>query len=265
MRPLRILALPGLAALFCVSGLASASNVDRVQLAVVDSGGASCPRDATLTAWAHTSGPGTVRFMIHNSGGGRTGELQAEAVPGAAGTYLATYTHTFRVTTDVDTQYMAEASGSEQVSNWVPFQATCGPRARTGASARGAGAQPPARTAESRARASTGAATAGGGAPPARTTPPATPDAPDQGSGNSKPNSGGNGAKQCGSRISSTRVGALTRMGGMETAHMGWRIAVGSEHPNSWAKWDNARESSLDCRRSGLLWNCTAAARPCEP
>lgn len=272
MRSFRILAVVGVAAVICVPGLASAqaaraSNVDRVQLAVVDSGGAACPRDATLTAWAHTSGPGTVRFMIHNSGGGKTGELQAQAVPGAAGTYLATYQHTFRVTTDVDTQYMAEAAGSGETSNWVPFVATCGPQARTTTSARGAEAQPPARTAsESRARASTGAPVAGGGAPPARTTPPATPSAPAASGGTSKPNSsGGDDARQCGGTISSTRVGALTRVGGMETAHMGWRVAVASEHPNSWANWDNAREPSLDCRRAGLLWNCTAAARPCEP
>lgn len=267
MPSFRILAVAGVAAVICLPGLASAqgaraSIVDRVQLAVVDSGGAACPRDATLTAWAHTSGPGTVRFVIHNSGGGKTGELQAEAVAGAAGTYLATYEHTFRVTTDVDTQYMAEASGSGESSNWVPFQATCGPQARSGTSARGAGAQPPARTAESRARESTGAATAGGGAPPATAD---RPNAPEPSSGTSKPNPSTADGKQCGRKISSTRVLAASRAWGLETAHVGWRAAVRSEYPHSWDRWDNARETSHDCSRSGLTWNCTVSARPCEP
>lgn len=283
MHSFRTLAVTGLAAVIALPGLASAqgaraSNVDRVQLAVVDSGGAACPRDATLTAWAHTSGPGTVRFVIHNSGGGKTGELQAEAIAGAAGTYLATYEHTFRVTTDVDTQYMAEASGSGESSNWVPFRATCGPQPRTGTSARGAGAQPPARTAESRARESTGTPSAGGGAPPARTAAESRPNTPEAPGGTSKPNSPaapggtskpnsspGDGGKQCGRMISSTRILAANRAWGLETAHVGWRAAVRSEYPHSWDRWDNARETSHDCTRSGVTWNCTVSARPCEP
>lgn len=273
MRSSPFLVLLGLAALVSAPGPvwaqgARASTVDRVQLGVADSGGASCPRDATLTAWAHTSGPGVVRFVIHNRGGGKTGELQAEAVAGAAGTYLATYTHTFRVTTDVDTEYMAEVSGSGQSSNWVPFKATCGPQARSETSARGASAQPPARTAPSRARESMGeAAAAGGGAPPARTSAPeARPNTPQAPGGTSKPNpSTADQGKQCGRTISSTRVGAVTRLGGLETALVGWRAAVASEYPNSWGSWDNARDRSQDCERSGLLWNCTLSARPCEP
>ena len=100
-----------------------------------------------LTAWAHTNGPGVVRFVIRNEGGGKTGELKADAVAGAAGTYLATYRHTFKVTTDVETKYVAEVVGSGQTSNWVPFTASCGPQARAEASATGASSQPPARTA----------------------------------------------------------------------------------------------------------------------
>ncbi len=49
------MAVPGIAALVLMPGLAlaqraGAPEVDRVQLAVVDGGGASCPRDAELTA-----------------------------------------------------------------------------------------------------------------------------------------------------------------------------------------------------------------------
>jgi hypothetical protein len=279
MRPFPILASLGLAALVSVSGLAlaqggGAAKVDRVQLAVVDSGGAACPRDATLTAWAHTSSPGVVRFVIHNRGGGKTGALQAEAVAGAAGTHLATYEHVFKVAADTDTEYRAEALGSGQYSNWVALKATCGPQARTTASTAGSAGPPPARTAPaSRARESIGETTAGGGAPPATTTPPATPPAQSkpntQGGGtskpnpSSKPNSGGD--RQCGSNISSTRVGALTQEGGKLTAQVGWMAVVRNVHPNSWGDWNNARERSLDCKRAGPLWTCTASARPCEP
>lgn len=286
MRPLPILAISGLVALVSVPGLAqgrTAVQVDRVQLAVADSGGASCPRDATLTAWAHTNGPGVVRFVIHNQGGGKTGELKADAVPGAAGTYLATYKHTFKVTTDVDTQYMAQVAGSGQESNWVPFTASCGPKPRDTSSARGSAGQPPARTAspparaasESRARASTGTPSDGGsGAPPARTAPQSKPDPQDESGGNSKPNSGGsskpnpsssNDGKQCGRMITSTRVLAATRNGGVLSALAAWKLAAMSEYPSSWGQFDNAKDSSLGCKRVGLTFNCTASARPCEP
>lgn len=291
MRPFSILAISGLATLVAMPGLAlaqgnGATKVDRVQLAVVDSGGAVCPRDATLTAWAHTSGPGVVRFVIHNGGGGKTGELQADAVRGAAGTYLATYNHTFKVTTDVDTKYMAEVPGSGQESNWVPFKASCGPQARAGTSATGSAAQPPARTAqppareapESRARESMGDPTASGGLPPATNTPPAKPaSAPKPNSdgkpgGTSKPNPSSkpnsSDGKQCGRQISSTRALAVTKVLGSETALIGWMAVVGKEYPNSWAKWDNAKNRSLNCERAGplkLTFNCTVSARPCEP
>lgn len=280
MRPSLVFSVFGIATfaslpVFASPPRAGSPEVDRVQLGVVDSGGAACPRDATLTAWAHTKGPGPVRFVIHNSGGGETGELQAQAVPGAAGTYLATYKHTFKITTDVETEYMAEVAGSGQSSNWVSLSAQCGPRARAETSARGASPQPPARSAsESRARASTGTSTAGGGPPPARTSPGADPDAGGPSEGGSKPNSGGDSkpnspgdgeAKQCGAKITSTRVGVVSRVLGLEAAHLMWRAAVRQAHPNSWDHWGNARERSLDCKRAGLLWNCTVSARPCAP
>ncbi len=279
MRPFLMLAIPGLAALVSVPGLAlaqraGAPSVDRVQLAVVDSGGASCPRDAVLTAWAHTSGPGVVRFVIHNSGGGKTGELKANAVEGAAGTWLATYRHTFKVTTDTDIKYMAEAAGAGQSSNWVAFKATCGPQARAGTSATGSGAQPPARTAsESRARQSLGKPTAGGGTPPASSgKPPAKPaseskpNSQGEPGGTSKPNpSTSNQGKKCGARISSTRHGAVTREGGKVSAQVVWMAAVVQKHPDSWKDWNNAQDRSLGCDRAGLLWTCKASARPCEP
>ena len=287
MRPSVAFTVFGIATLaslpaFAAPQRAGSPEVDRVQLGVVDSGGAACPRDATLTAWAHAKGPGPVHFVIHNSGGGKTGELQAQAVPGAAGTYLATYKYTFKITTDVEIEYMAEVPDSGQTSNWVSLTAQCGPQARAQTTARGASSQPPAHSApESRARASTGTSTAGGGTPPARTTPGARPNAnepsesdsrpntdgsrPNTG-GDSKPNSPGDGeAKQCGAKITVTRVGALSRVLGIEAAHLTWRAGVRQAHPNSWDRWNNAKERSLDCKRAGLLWNCTVAARPCAP
>lgn len=244
----------------------AAPDVDRIQLAVVDGGGVSCPRDATVTAWAHTNGPGTVRFVIRNSGGGKTGELQAEAVPGAAGTYLATYRHTFKITADVDTKYMAEAVGSGKTSNWVPLKATCGPQPRTSTSAKGSTAQPPARATESRARENVGNPTSGSGAPPAKPASETKPNSEGKPAGTSKPNSStGKGARQCGAKITSTRVAAVTRKGGMLSAQVGWMAAAQKVHPDSWGDWDKAKDRSLSCNRVGLLFNCTASARPCEP
>lgn len=274
MRAFLMLATFGVAAVSSVPGHASvprvgtAPDVDRVQLAVVDSGGAACPRDAVLTAWAHTNGPGPVRFVIHNSGGGKTGELKADAVAGAAGTYLATYKHTFKITTDVEIQYMAEASGTGQASNWVPFKATCGPRARATASATGSSGQPPARTAqESRARESLGKPTAGGGAPPATSEkPPAEPDSGSKpnSSGSSKPNTGADG-RQCGRTITVTRYAAVNREAGKATALVTWMAAVVQDYPDSWKDWNNASNRDLGCKRAGALWTCSASARPCEP
>ncbi|WP_374601241.1 hypothetical protein [Arenimonas sp.] len=204
--------------------------------------------------------------MIHNSGGGKTGELKADAVPGAAGTYLATYRHSFKVTADVDIRYMAEASGTE--SNWVPFKATCGPQARATTSATGSSGRPPARTAEeSRARESLGKPTAGGGKPPATSgKPPAESGSgpkPNSG-GSSKPNTGADG-RQCGKTIAVMRYAALNREAGKATALVTWMAAVVQEYPDSWKDWNKASHRSLGCERAGALWTCKASARPCEP
>ena len=272
MRPASMITLLGVTALVSAPGLAlaqraGAPDVDRVQLAVTDSGGASCPRDVVLTAWAHTNGPGPVRFVIHNSGGGKTGELKADAVAGAAGTYLATHKHTFKITTDVDIQYRAEAAGTGQSSNWVPFKATCGPRARATTSATGSSGQPPARTPESRARGSLGKPTAGGGAPPATSgKPPAEPASGSKpnSSGSSKPNTGADG-RQCGKTITVTRYAAVNREAGKASAQVTWMAAVVQDYPDSWKDWNKASNRQLGCERAGALWTCKASARPCEP
>src|SRR5690606_28532759 len=85
---------------------AHAFEVSKVELGVADSGGSSCPRNAKITAWAHTDGPGTVKFVIRNNSGGKTGILSANAVKGPTGNYLATYYQTFKVTNNVDFKYM---------------------------------------------------------------------------------------------------------------------------------------------------------------
>lgn len=110
---------------------AQALGIDRVQLALADSGGAACPRNATATVWVHTDGPGTVKVLIRNRSGGATGTATAQAVKGSGGRYLATVKNLFTITTGVDIQYRAEVVGSGKASNWVPFAATCGPQVRT--------------------------------------------------------------------------------------------------------------------------------------
>ena len=135
---------------FAAASLTSvhALDVSRVQLGVADLGGVACPRDAKVTAWAHTDGPGTVKFIIRNDGGGKTGELSANAVKGPTGNWLATYSQTFKVTTDVSIRYKAEAVGHGKSSNWVNFKATCGPQVRTSkGTATKSGAKPPAKKA----------------------------------------------------------------------------------------------------------------------
>jgi hypothetical protein len=240
-----------------------ALDVSRVELAVVDNGGASCPRDATVTAWAHVDGPGTVEFVIRNDSGGKTGEVAATAVKGPAGNYLATYTRTFKITADVDIKYMAEAVGQGKVSNWVPFKATCGPQVRSGKSTadplakKGPAAKPtsevdkdePIRTGEPSGKDASTGQPAGSGKP----------------AGGGKPTAGpGKPVAQCGDKISVTRFAALTQVGGKATAEAGWALEVKKHYPDGWGNWNNANDRNTSCKFAGT-WYCTASARPCAP
>lgn len=243
-----------------------ALDVSQVQLAVVDNGGVSCPRDATVMAWAHTNGPGTVKFVIRNDGGGKTGELSATAVKGAAGNYLATYTHTFKITADVDIKYMAEAVGQGKLSNWVPFKATCGPQVRTKKSS----AEPPAKKGPPAKKTSDvdegkPASKGSDAEPPAKNASTGKPAGSGKPAGTGKPAAGpGKPVAQCGDRISVTRFAALTRIGGKATAEAGWALEVKKHYPNGWGNWNNANDRNTSCKFAGT-WYCTASARPCAP
>lgn len=115
-------------------------------------------------------------------------------------------------------------------------------------------------------RENVGKPSSGGGAPPAKPASETKPNSDGKPAGTSKPNSStGKGARQCGAKITSTRMAAVTRKGGMLSAQVGWMAAAQKVHPDSWGNWDKAKDRSLSCNRVGLLFNCTASARPCEP
>ncbi|WP_119303981.1 hypothetical protein [Dongia deserti] len=242
-----------------------ALDVSKVELAVIDNGGVSCPRDATVTAWAHTNEPGTVKFVIRNDSGGKTGELSAAAVKGPAGNYLATYTQTFKITADVDINYMAEAVGQGKLSDWVSFKATCGPQVRTKKSS----AEPPAKKTPAKKTSDVNKdepTTKGPDAePPAQQTSTGKPASSGKPTGAGKPTAGpGKPVEQCGDAISVTRLAAVTRIGGKATAEAGWAQEVKKHYPDNWGNWNNAKDRNTSCKFAGT-WNCTASARPCAP
>jgi hypothetical protein len=128
-----------IAGIACSIAATSASSVYadvyKVQLGIKDSGGTTCPRDATLTAWAHSKGPGANKgtiFRIHTASGVLSGWTNPAIIPdkGPVGNWLATYTHTFKITANVDTKYRVEArqlyeDATVVFSNWVPLKAQC--------------------------------------------------------------------------------------------------------------------------------------------
>lgn len=250
-----------------LSAPAHALDVSQVQLAIADSGGASCPRDATVTAYAHTDGPGTVKFVIRNDSGGKTGELSATAVKGPAGNFLATYKQTFKITTDVDIKYMAEAIGHGKISNWVAFKATCGPQVRTKTSTKASDAKPPVKKSsddgpQPRTKTSTKKSDA---------APPAKKADKDDGKPATKPASGGkpipNAGKpvaDCKPRLSVTRTLAVTRTGGIATAQATWQSTALAAYGAAYSRWSNAKNQSTSCDRKGLTFDCTVAADPCS-
>lgn len=245
---------------------AQALDVERVQLGVADSGGSSCPRNAKVTAWAHTDGPGTVKFVIRNDSGGKTGALSATAVKGPAGNYIATYSRTFKITTNVDIKYMAEVVGHGKISNWVPFKAKCGPQPRKNVTTKKSGAKPPARTSADEDRPQprrTKTTKSSNSKPKARHTSDTKKGKP--ASGGSKPNSsGGKPVAACKPMISATRTLAVTRAGGLATARAAWQSTALAAHGAAFARWSNAKNQSSSCSRKGLTFNCTVKARPCR-
>lgn len=241
---------------------AQALEVTRVQLGVVDSGGSGCPRDAKVMAWAHANGPGTVKFVIRNDSGGQTGEISANAVKGPAGNYLATYSHTFKITTDVDIKYMAEAIGHGKISNWVHLRAKCAPQVRTGTTTTKSDAKPPVKKVSD----------TDADEPQPRTGKPTTKSAGNTPKGKpipgtdtvGKPTSGGKPISECKPMLSATRKLAATRVGGIATAQAAWQATALAGYGASYRRWSNAKDQNSSCVRKGLTFDCTVKARPCK-
>jgi hypothetical protein len=253
---------------------AQALDVREVQLGVADLGGSSCPRDAKVTAWAHTDGPGQVKFVIRNDSGGKTGELTANAVKGPTGNFLATYSQTFKITTDTDIKYMAEAIGHGKISNWVSFSAKCGPQVRyKKATTTTSGAKPKAKHISEidkdgpQPRDGKATTTTSGAKPKAKhiseidkpdTKPAGKP------ANQGKPTNAGKPINQCKAMLSVTRTLAVTRTGGIATAQAAWQSTAAAAYGVKYGRWSNAKDQSSSCSRKGLTFDCTVKARPCE-
>jgi hypothetical protein len=255
-----------IAAVIALVAPAQALDVDKVQLALRDSGGASCPRNASATVWVHTDGPGTVKVRIHNGSGGKTGIATAQAVKGSGGGYLAKVKNLFTISTDVHIRYRAEVVGLNKFSNWVPFKATCGPQVRTKTKTIGSSGSKPKKASELgkkkpgvRTKSGTTSSSSGSSAKKASSSKPTTKPAGKQATKTAKKS---NAKAVCGAPISATRVAALTQATGKGSARAGWEREARKRHPNSWAKWENARNRKQSCTFVGT-WNCTVTAQPC--
>lgn len=254
------------AALAFASGSATsvhALDVSQVQLGVVDLGGSACPRDAKVTAWAHTDGPGVVKFVIRNDSGGKTGEFAVNAVKGPAGNFLATYTNTFKIQTDVDIKYMAEAVGHGKISPWVTFTAKCGPQPRKTTTTT-SGEKPKGKHISEidkpQPRKTT--TTTSGEKPKGKHI--SELDKNDKPAGKPIPTSGGKPISECKPMLTSTRGLAATRVGGIATAQAAWQASAAALYGASYARWSEAGNQSTSCDRKVLTFECTVKARPCK-
>jgi hypothetical protein len=244
----------GLAAvsLAALAGGASAADVSSVQLGFTDSGSNLCPRIVTLKAWAHTDGPGVVNFVIRNSSGNKTGLMPATAVKGAAGTWLATLTHKIKITTDVDTKYMAEVKGSPKISNWVPLKEACLGKAPKTVGAKGPPAKHISEVNKDQDQDKPATKPAGKPIPQGK---PANAGKPIP---QSKP------IAQCSDKkVTATRLSALTKTGGIGTAWTAWEHGVKKTLGSSYASSHNAKGRKETCTWSGTF-NCTVSAYPCR-
>jgi hypothetical protein len=261
-----------LAAAAAMCTAAHALDVREVQLGVADLGGSSCPRDAKVTAWAHTDGPGQVKFVIRNDSGGKTGELTANAVKGPTGNFLATFSQTFKITTDTEIKYMAEAIGHGKISNWVTFAAKCGPQPRSGKPTTTSGAKPKGKHIseidKDGPQPRSGKPTTTSGATPKgkHISEVDKPDTKPAGkpANQGKPTNAGKPINQCKAILSVTRTLAVTRSGGIATAQVAWQSTAAAAYGVKYGRWSNAKDQSTSCSRKGLTFDCTVKARPCE-
>jgi hypothetical protein len=255
------------AALFMAAATAAnALEVSQVQLGVVDLGGSACPRDAKVTAWAHTDGPGVVKFVIRNDSGGKTGEIPVNAVKGPAGNFLATYSRTFTIGADTDIKYMAEAVGHGKISNWVPFEAKCGPQPRKTTATTSNDAPKGKHISElDKPQPRKTTKTAAGDKPKGKHISEVDKDDEPQGKpaqNASKPIP--DDRAQCKPTITVTRGLAATRAGGLATAQAAWQATSAAWYGPSYARWSGAEGQSQSCVRKVLTFECTVSARPCQ-
>lgn len=236
---------------------ASAANVSSVQMGFTDSGSNLCPRIVTLKAWAHTDGPGIVNFVIRNSSGNKTGLMPAEAVKGPTGNWLATLTHKFKITTDVDTKYMAEVDGAGKISNWVPLKEVC-----KGEAPKTVGVKPKPgkhiseldkdddKDKPKPANDSNKPKPTGGGKP--------IP------TGGGKPIPDSKPLPQCADKsVKATRMLAVTKKGGIGSAWVAWETGVAKTLGNAYASSHNAKNRKETCTWLGSF-TCTVSAIPCR-
>jgi hypothetical protein len=255
-RPILVSGLAA-ASLATLSASAAAADITSVQLGFTDSGSNLCPRIVTMKAWAHTDGPGVVNFVIRNSSGNKTGLMPATAVKGPTGNWIATLTHKFKITTDVDTKYMAEVKGSPKISNWVPLKEACLGKAPT---------------------------TVGVNGPKGKYISELDKDK-DQDKGKPLPQGGGNDLKplphgkpvgggkpipdtkplaQCSDKkITATRTLAVTKTGGIGTAWTAWEHGVAKTVGYKYASSHNAKSRKETCKWKGTF-TCTVSAYPCR-
>jgi hypothetical protein len=255
------------ASLAALTTTASALDVSRVQLGIAGPQSSSCPRQVTMKIWAHTNGPGVVKFVVRNASGIKSGQLSAQAVKGPAGNYLATYTRQIVVTTDVDTKYMAEVQAAGKVSNWVRLKGKCGPQPRKIVKTRGADTTPPVRSASDAApkpRPKSATKTTQGGKPPARHASNDEPNGKAKPVGGGKPVGGSKPVAQCKSKkLSATRLSAASKKFGIGSAWTAWEHAARKLYGNAYAASHNAKSRKESCTWAGL-YNCTVSATPCR-
>lgn len=266
-KPLQAVLIAAACATFAAATTgAHALEVSQVQLGVADSGGSACPRNAKVMAWAHTDGPGVVKFVIRNDSGGKTGEIVVNSVKGPAGNFIATYSNTFKIQTDVDIKYMAEAVGHGKISPWVQFTAECGPSPKKTTTTT-AGDTPKGKHISEIDKPT-----------PKKTTKTTAGDTPkgkhiseidkDEPTGKPAQNAGKPTSKPipdaaCKPPVSVTRGLAATRAGGLATAQAAWQSTSAAWYGPRYARWSNAEDQNSSCVRKTLTFECTVSARPC--
>ena len=239
---------------------AHALEVDKVQLALKDSGDAACPRNATATVWAHTDGPGPVKVLIRNRSGGAIGIKTAQAVKGSGGNYLATVKNQFTITTGVKIHYRAYIVWQFISSYWVSFYATFFPQVRSTTSTKFSSSGPMftkvADNEKPSVRKKISGTTKSGSGPrmkKAKDVPPATKPAPYK------------GEDVCHiTQIPGHYASAARLSKAKERAIRQWAGEVARVKGSRWNDWTLAKNTYIDCGAGfATIKKCIAYAVPC--